>query len=179
MTTKKITLHLEADSIGDLLAQIDSILGGIRPLAVTTVEPSPLLSADPTVNFPDDNTTQLPPAPPAPKTRGRPPKAAKAAEAPAQPAPAETPQAQPVPAPAPASAPNGAAAPNLPALKTLVTAVTAAVRMAQKGEFDPAILSLLGPFKEATGLEFVMNATEEHRAALYALVQQAGVPLPS
>lgn len=77
--------------------------------------------------------------------------------------------------PAPIAAP--APAPDLPPLDTLKSVVTAAVRLAQKGEGSRAILDLLPGFKDATGLAFVMNAEDKHRAALYDLVQAAGLPV--
>ena len=85
------------------------------------------------------------------------------------------PRAPRVSAPAPVAAP--ATPPDLPPLDTLKSVVTAAVRLAQKGEGSRAILDLLPGFKDATGLAFVMNAEDKHRAALYDLVQAAGLPV--
>ena len=79
--------------------------------------------------------------------------------------------------PAPVVAAPTAPAPDLPPLDTLKSVVTAAVRLAQKGEGSRAILDLLPGFKDATGLAFVMNAEDKHRAALYDLVQAAGLPV--
>jgi hypothetical protein len=82
-------------------------------------------------------------------------------------------------APAPAAAPPAPPPPpvDLPPLDTLKSVVTAAVRLAQKGEGSKVILDLLPGFKDATGLQFVMNADEKHRPALYDLVQAAGLPV--
>jgi hypothetical protein len=66
---------------------------------------------------------------------------------------------------------------NLPPLDTLKAVVTNAVRLAQKGEGSKTILDLLPAFKDITGLTFVMNAEDKHRAALYDLVQAAGLPV--
>ena len=66
---------------------------------------------------------------------------------------------------------------NLPPLDTLKAVVTNAVRLAQKGEGSKTILDLLPAFKDTTGLTFVMNAEDKHRAALYDLVQAAGLPV--
>jgi hypothetical protein len=66
---------------------------------------------------------------------------------------------------------------NLPPLDTLKAIVTNAVRLAQKGEGSKTILDLLPQFKDTTGLTFVMNAEDKHRAALYDLVQAAGLPV--
>lgn len=76
----------------------------------------------------------------------------------------------PVPAPPPPPV-------DLPPLDTLKSVVTSAVRLAQKGEGSRTILDLLPGFKDATGLAFVMNADDKHRAALYALIQAAGLPV--
>jgi hypothetical protein len=94
---------------------------------------------------------------------------------------ARAPRVSAVPPPA-APAPAAAAPPppppvDLPPLDTLKSVVTAAVRLAQKGEGSKAILDLLPGFKDATGLAFVMNAEDKHRAALYDLVQAAGLPV--
>ena len=78
--------------------------------------------------------------------------------------------------PAPVAAPP-APAPDLPPLDTLKSVVTAAVRLAQKGEGSRAILDLLPGFKDTTGLAFIMNAEEKHREALFALVHEAGLPV--
>jgi hypothetical protein len=81
------------------------------------------------------------------------------------------------PAPAPAASPPTPPPPDLPPLDTLKSVVTAAVRLAQKKEGSEKILDLLPGFKDATGLAFVMNAEDKHRAALYDLVQAAGLPV--
>jgi type IV secretory pathway VirB10-like protein len=67
--------------------------------------------------------------------------------------------------------------PSLPPLDTLKSAITVAVRAAQKNEGDLRILELLGPFKARTGLDFIMSAQEQHRPDLFQLVQDAGISL--
>jgi hypothetical protein len=101
---------------------------------------------------------------PEPAKRARAPRAPRVSPVPAAPAPAAA--AAPTPPPV-----------DLPPLDTLKSVVTAAVRLAQKGEGSKAILDLLPGFKDATGLQFVMNAEDKHRAALYDLVQAAGLPV--
>jgi hypothetical protein len=83
----------------------------------------------------------------------------------------------PPPAPAPAAPPAPAPPVNLPPLDALKAVVTNHVRLAQKGEGSKKILDLLPGFKDRTGLTFVMNAEDKHRAALYDLVQAAGLPV--
>jgi hypothetical protein len=80
----------------------------------------------------------------------------------------------PPPAPEPAPEPNGI---ELPALETLKQVITTAVRLAQKGEGSKKILELLPGFKDKTGLDFVMNAEDKHRAPLYELVVAADIPV--
>ena len=52
-----------------------------------------------------------------------------------------------------------------------------AVRLAQKGEGPRKIFDLLPAFKDSSGLDFIMEATEEHREALFDLLQDAGIPV--
>jgi hypothetical protein len=92
------------------------------------------------------------------------PDPAAAAAATAQPEPVQTP---PPPPPAPTI--------ELPQLDALKQVVTLAVRQAQKGEGSRTILELLPAFKTKTGLAFVMEAQDQHRPALYELVQAAGL----
>jgi hypothetical protein len=68
---------------------------------------------------------------------------------------------------------------DLPPLEALKQAVIAAVRLAQKGESSNKILELVSAFRHATGLYFIMNATEAHREALFDLAQKAGIPVKS
>jgi hypothetical protein len=63
----------------------------------------------------------------------------------------------------------------LPTLEALKSLVTVAVRAAQKNEGPKTILEILPEFKKTTGLDFVMNAKEEHREALFDLVETAGL----
>ena len=55
---------------------------------------------------------------------------------------------------------------DLPPLDTLKAIVTNAVRLAQKGEGSKTILDLLPAFREATGLQYIMNSEDKHRTAL-------------
>jgi hypothetical protein len=66
---------------------------------------------------------------------------------------------------------------DLPPLEALKHAVIAAVRLAQKGEGPNRIMELLPEFRESAGIGFIMDATEAHRAALFDLVQKAGIPV--
>jgi hypothetical protein len=106
------------------------------------------------------------PATTAKSSRGRPKKeAAKPAAAPAQ-APEQ---------PAAAATPSNDLA--IPSLQQLKEAITAAARKAMKKEGPTTILDLLPAFRDATGLDFIMNSQEEHRQALFELANQAGIPL--
>jgi hypothetical protein len=68
---------------------------------------------------------------------------------------------------------------DLPPFDALKQAVIAAVLLARKGEGpDPKrILDHAAAFRDATGLNFLMEATEAHHAALFDLVQNAGIPV--
>jgi hypothetical protein len=66
---------------------------------------------------------------------------------------------------------------DLPPLEALQQAVVTAVRLAQKGEGPRKILDLLPAWKDATGLDFLMQATEAHRGALFDLARDAGIPV--
>ena len=68
---------------------------------------------------------------------------------------------------------------DLPPFDALKQAVIAAVLLARKGEgSDPKrILDHAAAFRDATGLKFLMEATEAHHAALFDLVQNAGIPV--
>ena len=109
---------------------------------------------------PEPPPSAVPEPEPAPKTRK--PRAARAVSAPEP--------ELPLPAPLPPAR-------ELPALETLKSVVTTAVRLAQKGEGSKKILELLPAFKDTTGLDFVMNAEDKHRAALYDLVSAADLPV--
>jgi hypothetical protein len=100
---------------------------------------------------------------------------------PAKPAPApdpKLPEPEQAPAPEPAPTVNALVAANDAArLQFLKDAITTTARAAMNGKGDKKILDLLPAFREATGLDFVMNAREEHIPALVQLAEQAGVPL--
>jgi hypothetical protein len=66
---------------------------------------------------------------------------------------------------------------DIPSLDAIMQALIPAVRLAQKGEGPRKILDLLPAFKDSSGLDFVMQATEEHREALFDLLQDAGIPV--
>ena len=76
------------------------------------------------------------------------------------------------PAPEPEPEPNEPAA-ELPTLEALKAAITQAVRAAQNKEGPRLILDLLPAFKAKTKLDFIMHAKEEHRHALFDLVNEA------
>jgi hypothetical protein len=122
--------------------------------------------------------TALPASPPvaaaAPPARGRPSKAKAAASAPTGGNGGVSQTMAAFQASVDATDPDGA---NLPTLDVLKHAITTAVRLAQKGEGDPKILSHLPAFKTKTGLDFVMHATDDHRAALFELATKAGIAL--
>ena len=66
---------------------------------------------------------------------------------------------------------------DIPSLDAIMQALIPAVRLAQRGEGPRKILDLLPAFKDSSGLDFVMQATEEHREALFDLLQDAGIPV--
>jgi hypothetical protein len=68
---------------------------------------------------------------------------------------------------------------DLPPLEALKHAVIAAVRLAQKGEGSNEIFEYVHAFRDAMGLNFIMEATEAHRKELFDLVQNAGIPMQS
>ena len=60
-------------------------------------------------------------------------------------------------------------------LQKLKDVITNAARLAMRGEGDKSILNLLPAFREATGLDFVMNATADHIPALQQLAEAANL----
>jgi hypothetical protein len=64
---------------------------------------------------------------------------------------------------------------HVPTLDRLKEVITLAARAAMKNEGPKTVLDLLPAFRDATGLDFVMNAEEKHRQALYDFATQAGV----
>jgi hypothetical protein len=66
---------------------------------------------------------------------------------------------------------------DIPSLDAIMQALIPAVRLAQSGKGPTKILDLLPAFKDSSGLDFVMQATEEHRKALLDLLQDAGIPV--
>jgi hypothetical protein len=134
------------------------------------------VSAPSSTDFPDDNDEDIQgEAAPGPEPEPEP-----------EPAPAPEPEltvkapspkakkAKPAPPPTPEPEPEATEAP-LPSLEALKTVVTQAVRAAQQKKGPARILELLPAFKTETGLEYVMNAQDEHRPALFSLLQSAGL----
>jgi hypothetical protein len=94
------------------------------------------------------------------------PKARKARTAKVAPPP--EPELKPAPVLKPAVEP--------PPLDVLKAVVTKAVKADQKsGNGSSSIRTLLPAFKAETGLDFIANATEAHRGALFKLVEAAGL----
>ena len=178
----KVFISFEAETPSELLQLVlGYVLKGWKPPSILFEPPPPLDpqsvaddkaeisdeeydSKHPGPSFPDGNGEDPEPTPLTPE----PAKRARAARAPRVSAPA------PAPAPAPTAAPPAPPV-DLPPLDTLKAVVTAEVRLAQKGEGSKKILDLLPAFKDATGLTFVMNAEDRHRAALYDLCVAAGL----
>ena len=67
---------------------------------------------------------------------------------------------------------------DIPSLEVLQQAVIAAVRLAQKGEGDlKKLVEHISAFKYANDVDFILNATEAHREALFDLVRNAGIAI--
>ncbi len=149
----KINVTFECQNLSEFHWISDTLR--LKPSAVTEAP-----------ELPDDDEAGLRPnggaaAPAAAKGRGRPKKEAKAA-----------PASEETKAPAPAAQ---AQSNTIPELQQLKDTITVAARKAMKKEGPTTILDLLPSFREATGLDFVMNATEDHRMALYELAVAAGI----
>jgi outer membrane biosynthesis protein TonB len=112
------------------------------------------------------------PAPAAPRSHKK--KSAAASPSVSEPAPKPKPEPEPVPEPEPEPEPAKAAR-DLPSVDALKSIVTQAVRLAQKKSGPTKILELLPEFKAKTGLSFVMDAKDVHRAALADLIEAAGL----
>ena len=165
MTT--ITLHFQADSWHEIRYQMYATLGLDYP-----AQPSTSLT-----NFPDDVEASPAPEPdPIPEPAPKPPKPTSRKPRSTQTVtpPAPEPEPEPAPEPEPELEPE-APARDLPTVEVLKAIVTQAVRLAQKKEGPAKILELLPEFKKATGLGFVMEAEEKHRAALADLIDAAGL----
>jgi hypothetical protein len=147
-------------------------------IAQTEPEPEPLNEAEQrlmtNVNVANDPEPEAEVAPEPAKRKHR--KKDKKAAAPATAAPvAETPEAAaPAPETPSESVPNGKDNGTLPDLETLKGLVVNAVKSARAGG-DGAILTFLPAFKKTTKLPFVMEAKDEHRAALLDLLTKAGI----
>jgi len=151
----KLVLRFEADSWDELMSQLRGV----------SAEPGAPSAAQ---DFPSDNGED---------TQGEPASEPTPEPAAAAPEPAKAPKTKKVkPAPPPTPEPEPQATEiELPSLEALKTVVTQAVRAAQQKKGTARILELLPAFKAETGLEYVMNAQNEHRPALYSLLQSAGV----
>lgn len=158
----KISVTFEADSWAQLTADLHSAIHLMEntPSAPTTVDKI----------FEQEEARLAAEAAAAPAPA--PPKAAKAATR-KRPEQAAPPPVEPEPEPETEPAPP--TAPEIPTLEELKQAVTVAVRAAQKNGGPRKILDLLPGFKQSTGLDFVMNSKEEHRGALFDLVNKAGI----
>lgn len=160
----KIVLKFKADSAGEL-AQLVAGFHMLQTLPPETPSESELMDDAQTLsdeeydakNSPEPAPESAPSPAPAKKTRGS--RAAPPPIAPSEPPPPPTPAIE------------------YPPLDTLKSIVTDAVRKAQKGEGPKAILELLPKFKDTTGLAFVMEAEDKHRAALYDLVVTADLSI--
>jgi hypothetical protein len=161
MTMPKFSLHIEADSLAELFSFFE------LPPTRRTLDPR-----DEPANEP---AAAPPPAAAAPK------KAAPAKATPKAAAAKTTTGNGPVSsARAALEASVDATDPSveeLPPLEYLKSIVSTAIRLAQKNEGDQKVLEHLQNFKTKTGLPFVMNSTEEHRAALYDLAVASGLPV--
>lgn len=179
----KFTLEFEADSLEELMGQILAMLG--KPYAnqqAAADEAAATLARA----FPEDGDSAEASETPVPngdgtkRGRGRP---KKTTVTPVEAKPETPPEPEPEKVKSAgrqmleAAATQQGMSETLPPLDVLKAAITTAVRQAQKGEGDPAILGLLPGFKTETGLPFVMNAEEKHRPALFNLIKQAGLTL--
>jgi len=156
-----ITLTLEGENWSEVRARMYDALGLDQPVQPSTagseIEPLPIREPDP-----------APEPMPAPKPK-------KSATKTPAPKPPEETEPEPEPEAIPTSAPQPKASeqPSLEALKALVTQAVLAARRGNGAEHK--ITSLLPGFKTRTGLNFVMEAKEEHRGALHDLVVEAGL----
>jgi hypothetical protein len=150
----KITVTFEVDSWHEALS-------AIAGMVTSMPAPEPGYTASMPASAPDPELHAAAAPEPKKATRAK-PSATKAA--PPEPEPELEPEA---PAPRPSA--------NLPPLDVLKQTVTVAVRAAQKNGGPKKILELLPDFKQNTNVDFIMNCKEEHRAALYGLVQEAGL----
>lgn len=160
----KVIFTIEAASAREMFAMLETfntdLLNTIEEHSVDSITPAP----------------EPEPAPALVATS--PPKAKKGATKTPPPAPpvAAAPEPEPEPVPTPAPEPTAAPVGETPSLETLKALVTQAVLAARKGNgAEHKITNLLPGFKTKTGLNFVMEAKEEHKAALHDLVIEAGL----
>jgi hypothetical protein len=154
----KVTITFEADSWPDAYSAIKQLIveRSLQELPSETSAPLRELIGAPE---------------PAPEPASEPKRVARAKPS----AVKASPPPEPEPEPEPVLEPSKPVPAAMPALEVLKQAVTVAVRAAQKNGGPRKILELLPDFKTETGLDFVMNAKEEHRPALFGLVQAAGL----
>jgi len=178
----KVFISFEAGTPDELLQLVlGYALQNQKPQSILFKPPPPLdpqSVADDKSEMSDEEYDSKHPGPAFPNGNGADPEpepapepAPKRARAPRAPRVSAVPPAVPTASPAPAPTPPV----DLPPLDALKAVITNHVRLAQKGEGSKKILDLLPAFKDATGLAFVMNAEDKHRAALYDLVQAAGL----
>lgn len=157
----KISVTFEADSWAQLTADLRSAIHTMEhmPAQPTTVDK---IFEQEEARLAAEAFTSAPAAPKAKAPTKKRPESVVAPPPP--PAPEPEPPGEPEPEPV-----------EIPTLEELKQAVTVAVRAAQKNGGPRKILDLLPDFKASTGLDFVMNSKEEHRGALFDLINKAGI----
>jgi hypothetical protein len=181
----KIAISFEGVSWFDISSQMYAALGLDRPAAPSIAGEARLQTIGEI--YAEQGEAQAPPTEPEPAAPPVAPakRSHKKANSSAAPAPASAPEAAPEPLSVvdlkiPAGPPGQPEAEReIPALDVLKSAVTRAVRAAQKKEpgASPKILDLLPDFKRKTGLDFVMSAEDKHREALFDLIEAAGLEI--
>jgi hypothetical protein len=172
----KIAISFEGVSWFDISSQMYAALGLDRPAQPSTAGEARLQTIGEIYAEQDAQAAPATePEPAAPPTAATPAKRShKKANSSAAPAPASAPEAAPEPLIEPEASER-----EIPTLDVLKSAVTRAVRAAQKKEpgASPKILDLLPDFKRKTGLDFVMSAEDKHREALFDLIEAAGLEI--
>jgi hypothetical protein len=159
-----ISITFEGENWYEVRTRVYDAFGLDHPAQPSTagseIEPAPVREPDPA---PEPTLSAPKPKKSAPKTPAPKPPVEPEAE------PEPEPEAIPTPAPQPKASEQ-------PSLETLKAMVTQAVLAARKGNgAEHKITALLPVFKAKTGLQFVMEAKEEHRGALHDLVVEAGL----
>ena len=168
----KIALTFEGSSWEEIEDHMRDALA-LGKLSVPGAATTALNDFPDNADLPEQDTAPEPEAPP-PMTAAAPRRSHKKANSVQAPAPATAPEPAPEPLPEPTA--KGPAR-EIPPLDVLKSAVTKAVRAAQKKEGSDKILALLPGFKQKTGLDFVMSAEDKHRVDLFDLVEAAGLEL--